>query len=185
MADSTDDQLAILHLVCGRLEAAGIAYMVTGSLAAAFYAQPRMTRDIDLVVELQMRDAARIPALFADEFLVDEHEVRRAIAGRGMCNLIHTTAIVKVDLIIRKATPYHQQEFQRRRRIDAAGTQVWSVSPEDLILSKLAWSQPSGSELQLRDARLLLRSVANLDLAYLERWAAELGISDLLQEAQS
>lgn len=43
MADSMDDQLAVLHLVCGRLEAAGIAYPVTGSLAAAFYAQPRMT----------------------------------------------------------------------------------------------------------------------------------------------
>ncbi len=71
MTDSTDDQLADLHLVCGRIEEAGIAYMVTGSLAAAFYSQPRMTRDIDLVVELQMLDAARIPVLFADEFLVD------------------------------------------------------------------------------------------------------------------
>ena len=45
------EELELLKLVCQRLEEAGIAYMLTGSLAANFYAVPRMTRDIDIVIE--------------------------------------------------------------------------------------------------------------------------------------
>lgn len=44
------DQLSILKLVTVRLDTAGIPYMITGSIAAGHYAQPRMTRDLDLVV---------------------------------------------------------------------------------------------------------------------------------------
>ena len=44
------DELDVLKLVTARLEAAGIPYMVTGSMVANFYTTPRMTRDIDLVI---------------------------------------------------------------------------------------------------------------------------------------
>ena len=47
------DLLEVLHLVTARLDAAAVPYMVSGSLALGYYAQPRMTRDIDIVVELQ------------------------------------------------------------------------------------------------------------------------------------
>lgn len=47
------DELIILKSVMSRLEAAGIPYMLTGSMAANFYATPRMTRDIDVVIELR------------------------------------------------------------------------------------------------------------------------------------
>jgi hypothetical protein len=46
------EELEVLAIVAGRLESEGIPYMVTGSIAASYYAVPRMTRDIDLVVEL-------------------------------------------------------------------------------------------------------------------------------------
>jgi hypothetical protein len=62
------DQFSILTLVTGRLDALRIAYMLTGSIAAGYYAQPRMTRDIDLVVELELADAERIARAFAPEF---------------------------------------------------------------------------------------------------------------------
>lgn len=45
-------ELDVLRIVSERLAAAGIRYMLTGSYAMAFYATPRMTRDLDLVVEL-------------------------------------------------------------------------------------------------------------------------------------
>jgi hypothetical protein len=62
------DQFSILKLVTRRLDAAGLAYMLTGSIAAGFYAQPRMTRDIDLVVELERTDAERVAEAFSPEF---------------------------------------------------------------------------------------------------------------------
>src|SRR5437870_364036 len=131
-----DDQLTIFNLVTARLEAAGIPYMVTGSIAAGHYAQPRMTRDIDLVVELTPADAERICAMFGDDFDCDIDAVRAAIARSSLFNLIHTTAVVKVDFVVRKDTPYRLAEFARRRHAVIDGHRAWIVSPEDLILSK-------------------------------------------------
>jgi hypothetical protein len=40
---------------------AGFAYMLTGSMALTHYAQPRMTRDIDIVPALGLDDLERLP----------------------------------------------------------------------------------------------------------------------------
>ena len=61
------NELKVLQDVSDRLSTAGIDYMLTGSWALGYYAQPRMTRDIDLVVALEQRDAESIIALFEDE----------------------------------------------------------------------------------------------------------------------
>lgn len=179
------EELEILKLVTGRLAAAGIPYMVTGSIAVNFYALPRMTRDIDLVIEIDEREADRIVALFEDQFYVDPDMVSRAVATRGMFNVIHTASVVKVDLIVRKHTEYRRTEFARRRRIVVEGQEIWIVAPEDLILSKLEWAKDSRSELQLDDVRNLLLSVPDLDKDYLARWADRLGIGSLYCEVCS
>jgi hypothetical protein len=59
---------------------------------------------------------------------------------------------------------------------------VWVVSPEDLILSKLHWARETGSELQLEDARVMVRTAKDLDWIYLEQWAENLGVQELLSE---
>ena len=60
-------ELLALRDVCVRLDGAGIAYMLTGSLAMSFYARPRMTRDIDLVVAFEsVKMKQFIEALGAD-----------------------------------------------------------------------------------------------------------------------
>ena len=84
-----DEQLDSLRLIAARLHAAGIPYMVTGSLAQALWAVPRMARAIDVVVEVEAADAPRLTALFADDCVVDEEAVQDAIARRGMFNGIH------------------------------------------------------------------------------------------------
>ena len=57
-----DEQLAFLRLIAARLQAADVPYMVTGSLAQAVWAVPRMTRDIDVVVEVGPADARQLVA---------------------------------------------------------------------------------------------------------------------------
>lgn len=100
------DQLDVLALVTARLDSAGIAYMVTGSMAAGFYGQPRMTRDVAIVVALQTGDPERLEALFSDVFLLSADLVRAAMAHTTMFNAIHREALVKVDFVIRKAWRY-------------------------------------------------------------------------------
>jgi len=179
------DQLAVLKLVTRRLEDAGIPYMITGSIAAGHYAQPRFTRDIDLVVELQPGDAERLAALFGNEFECDVDAIRTAIARESLFNLIHTDAIVKVDFVVRRSTLYRLEEFRRRRSVLVDGQAVWIVSPEDLILSKLLWAKDSHSELQLRDVRHIIAAQPELDWPYVEQWAKDSSVVDLLREVRS
>lgn len=174
-------ELEVLQDAVTRLERAGIPYMLTGSIALSYYAQPRMTRDIDLVAELAGRDTKSIVALFAPGYYVPDADVDRAIAGEGMFNVLHLGKLVKLDLIVRKDMPYRRHEFGRRQRVRLPGFEAWIVTREDLILSKLVWAKDSGSELQMRDVHALLAGDA--DRKYLERWAAELEIMDWLQRA--
>lgn len=174
-------ELLALRDVCACLDGAGIAYMLTGSLAMSFYARPRMTRDIDLVIALEGAEAVRLTGALGADFHADAGAIAAAIRGARPWNIIHLPSVVKIDLIPRKDTPYRRAEFERRSRVELAGVPLWIVSIEDLILSKLEWSRESRSEQQCRDVGLLLE--APLDRMYLEEWAARLGLDGLLREA--
>jgi predicted nucleotidyltransferase len=173
-------QLDILRDVAKRFSEAGIQYMLTGSFAMNYYAQPRMTRDIDIVVALEPKDADSVVALFEDDYYVPRNALVRAIANRTLFNIIHSESIFKVDCIIRKHTEYRRLEFERRRQVDVDDIQVWIVSKEDLIISKLYWAKESHSEFQLRDVRNLLKS--GYDAKYLQTWTENLGLDNLLRE---
>jgi hypothetical protein len=174
------DELSVLKLVTSRLESAGIAYMVTGSVAVSLYAEPRMTRDVDLVVALEPSDAARLVDMFGAEFNCDVDRIREAIDHHSMFNLIHTTAVVKIDMIVRKDSAYRQEEFRRRRLAMIDGTEMWVVSAEDLVLSKLDWARSSRSEMQFRDVRNVI-AAQSLDWPYIDAWAKQLGLIELLK----
>jgi hypothetical protein len=83
------EQLDVLKLVVERLHHADIAYMISGTIALNYYAQPRLTRDIDIIVALRLEDAERVTNLFSADFYVDADAVRSAIVQLGMFNIIH------------------------------------------------------------------------------------------------
>ena len=173
------NELDILREMSERLESAGIAFMLTGSVAMSYYAQPRMTRDIDVVAALEEADVESFVRLFEDEYYLDPQAVSRAVAHRSVFNLIHNDSVIKIDFIVLKADAYRQEEFARRQRITLGDFQTWIVSREDLILSKLLWARTSRSELQLRDVRNLLAE--GCEIEYLRRQAERLGVDELLE----
>lgn len=154
--------------------------MLTGSMAMNYYAQPRMTRDIDLVVSLVFEQIDLLISLFETEYYVDRQAVARAITQRSMFNLIHNETIIKLDCIVLKSDHYRQQEFARRKLVSLGDFETWIVSREDLILSKLYWARDSKSELQLRDVKNLL--TADCDMPYLYSRGEHLGVTTLLME---
>ena len=179
---AVSEELEVLKDVVGRLERAGIAYMVTGSTAANFYAVPRMTRDIDIVIELEERDVGRFIPLFENDYYLEPNTVRGAVKDRAMFNLIQNEYVIKVDFVVRKDSEYRRTEFARRIEITIEGQPINIVAPEDLILSKLFWARDSGSETQLLDVRNLLKTVKKLNRPYLARWAKRLGIGSLYKK---
>jgi hypothetical protein len=175
-------ELDVLRDVSERLTAGGVSFMLTGSMAMNYYAQPRMTRDIDLVVKLASDQIDLLISMFAADYYVERRAVARAIAERSIFNLIHNETIIKLDCIILKSDLYRQEEFERRRLVTLGNFDTWIVSREDLILSKLYWARDSKSELQLRDVKNLL--TADCDMAYLYSRAEGLGVMALLTEVQ-
>jgi len=178
-----NDQLDVLQEVVAGLEQGGIAYMVSGSTALNYYAEPRMTRDIDIVIELGPHETARFEQIFSGDFYLDTAVVEQAVRDRGMFNLIHFGRVVKVDFIVRKDSEYRRLEFSRRRRVEVEGLTLHLVSPEDLILSKLDWARQGPSELQLKDVQSIVASVPDLDWHYIRSWAGKLGLLPLLEKA--
>ncbi len=178
------EELEILKDVCQRLEKGNIPYMITGSVAANLYAVPRMTRDIDIVIQIKREDTDRLTEIFKEDFYIDQDSIIEAIEKEGMFNIIHTESVFKVDFIVQKNSPYRKLEFQRRRRTQMEETPLWVVTPEDLILSKLFWAKESASELQLGDVRNLLHTLKDIDQNYLEKWVDSLGLKELYAKAK-
>ncbi len=173
-------ELAVLSDVVSRLESAGFDYMLTGSIAMNYYAEPRMTRDIDIVVALANTDTDKVIEIFKDVYYLSPDAVLDAVRDYRMFNLVHFENVVKVDLIVRNETDYRRLEFDRRQQIRVGELVTWIVSKEDLILSKLLWAQDSQSEIQLNDVRNLLATEPDLD--YLHDWSSQLGLNVMLQE---
>jgi hypothetical protein len=165
--------------VLGRLERLGIEHYVTGSWALGVYAEPRMTRDIDIVVDIDpgAYQASIRPAFEADYLVNDPID----LGGRWIGGLIHRREIARVDLLFGRDDAWARSAMLRRRRWpDPTLGPVWVIAPEDLVLAKLEWSEGT-AELQLRDVRSILRLNDDLDRSYLERYAALLGIAERLE----
>lgn len=173
-------ELDVLRDVSLRLESGGIPFMLTGSMAMNYYSQPRMTRDIDLVIEIAADQTDVFVALFEEKYYVDRRTVAKAIAQRSMFNIIHNDTIMKLDCIVLKKDEYRHEEFARRKRVTISDFQTWIVSREDLILSKLYWARHSKSELQLGDVKNLLSP--DCDMSYVQSRAELLGVRSLLLE---
>jgi hypothetical protein len=171
------------------LEEAGVPYMVTGSVASSHHGRPRMTQDLDIVIDPQLPALERLVRdLEGAGYYADRDRALDALARRRQFNVIEPRTALKVDLIVRKERPFSREELARGRHVElAGGTRVRIASPEDTILSKLEWARKGGgSERQLADAAGIVAVQGTaLDREYLERWAAELGVADLWDQVRA
>jgi hypothetical protein len=185
------EALAVTFTVARVLDDLAIPYLLGGSLASSLHGIPRSTEDADLVADLRPEHIAPLVAAFRPSFYIDDERVADAIRRRASFNIIHLATMIKVDLFVLKGDPLSRQEMDRRQRIQisgAEGMQLPVATAEDIILQKLAWFRLGGgvSERQWNDLLGVLKvRKGGLDLPYLEHWAAELEVGDLLSRAFS
>jgi hypothetical protein len=175
-------QQELLKTVVRALDAAGIDYMLTGSLASSMQGEPRSTHDIDIVVTIPRSSVPHLVAAFKEpDFYLDARSIEDAIQSEGMFNLIDTREGDKVDFWILTPDPFDQSRFARKIIEEVLGGRVKVSSPEDTILAKLRWCKLSGgSEKQFIDAlRVYEVQKENLDIAYIEAWAKRLQVESL------
>ena len=161
------------------LERLQIPYAIVGSFATAVWGDPRMTRDIDIVVQLAAEKVDELCAAFpADDFNVSRESAREAVSLRSQFNVIHFRSGNKIDFMIAGRSEWAQRQLMRRRRVQfAPDCEGFVAAPEDVIIGKLVYYQDGGSEKHLRDiASILSQAEGDVDRLYIAEIAGTLGL---------
>ncbi|GIK16069.1 MAG: hypothetical protein BroJett003_10330 [Planctomycetota bacterium] len=170
----------VLAEVVPTLEAEGIEYAVTGSVASSIYGEPAASFDVDIIVRMTPEQARRIAQRFPSRFYRDAEAIAEAAVSHGMTNLIDMKTGLKVDLSVMPAGAWRDDILRRRSlmRSEPHSRTFYIVSPEDIILMKLDWRRDSGSHKQWDNALSVARTLgARLDWGYLHAQASNLGLS--------
>lgn len=184
-----NEPLEVTLKVTGVLEKLGVPYLIGGSLASTLYGMIRTTQDSDIVAEMRLEHLQPFVSSLQDEFYVDEEMIAESIQRNSSFNIIHRETMFKVDVFIPRPRPFLQSQLARaQKQTFTFETEVSAkfASPEDVILSKLEWYRMGGgvSDRQWRDILGVLKTRSGeLDLVYLQKWARELKVTDLLDRA--
>jgi hypothetical protein len=172
------------------LNRAGIRYVVSGSVAAIFYGEPRLTHDVDFVVFLNATDVQRLIEVFpAKDFYLPPKEAMLAETAReqkGHFNLIHHDTGFKADLYPTGRDELNAWAFRGKRSIEFEGESVTLAPPEYVILRKLEYYREGHAEKHLRDIRAMLAvSGEQLDQSVLNEWIQRRGLETEWRQVKS
>lgn len=183
------EPIAVTLQVTQLLEELDISYLIGGSFAGTIHGLVRTTQDSDLMVVLQPQHITPLVNALKDRFYLDENAIREAISLRRSFNLVHLESMFKVDIFVSKQRPFDRSQLARRTSqiISAEPEQsAYFATAEDTVLAKLEWYRLGDeiSDRQWQDILGILKVQNNrLDIAYLQQWAVELAVVDLLQKA--
>jgi hypothetical protein len=123
----------LFQIFINRLNAIGVRYMVTGAVASIIYGEPRLTHDIDLVVELNDEKAEEVVKAFPSrEFYCPPLEIIKLEAGRGLrghFTIIHLETGFKADIYVLGNDQLHRWAMSSVTRIELEGEHVWLGCP--------------------------------------------------------
>jgi len=173
---------ATTRLIVAILKKLDRPFAFTGGLAAITYGDPRSTRDVDLIMEIDPWEkdfADTLADLLNEDFFFSLEGCREAIEEQTMFQAIHKETMFKVDFHLSDLVP---GSCERRQDVKIpTGLIVPMVIPEDSILSKLCWIK-LGSGRSRKDVVGMLRVQETLDNDYLEKTAEQLGVKPILDE---
>ncbi|KAB2642156.1 MAG: hypothetical protein DVB26_03490 [Verrucomicrobia bacterium] len=180
--------IELLDVFIDPLERHGFHYLVTGSIGAMAYGEPRLTNDIDLILEIQSEEVASLIRAFPEsDFYLPPFDViqsERVRMQRGHFNIIHLETMLKADVYLAGADPLHRWAFQHVVHMEIEGRQIAFAPSEYIILRKLEFFEEGGSEKHLRDiAAMMQESGPEIDAVFLAQEVLERGLSAAWQRA--
>jgi len=172
------------------LNRAGIRYVVSGSVAAIFYGEPRLTHDVDVVVFLNSNDIQKLIEVFPKtDFYLPPSEAMLAEIARehsGHFNLIHLDTGFKADLYPTGRDELNAWAFRGERVVEYEGDKIVLASPEYVIVRKLEYFREGHAEKHLRDIRgMLAISAETFDRAAMTEWIQRLGLESEWRQASA
>ena len=162
-----------------------LPYMVTGSVASILYGEPRLTHDIDIILDLKQDSLQRFIELFPeDEYYCPPLEVIRVEtqrSQRGHFNLIHHETGFKADVYPIGNDPFQRWALDLATEIPFEKSHIIVAPPEYVIVRKLEFHREGGSQKHLEDIAGIFRHCGDeLDRSLLKNECANRGLTDLL-----
>jgi hypothetical protein len=171
----------LIELFVRPLDQLRIRYLISGSVAAMIYGEPRFTNDIDLIVFLRTDDVDKLFTAFpSPEFYLPPKSVIGAELSRkhGQFNIIHADTSLKADCFLVGRDELHAWAFRNARQYPFDALNVTLAPPEYVIVRKLEYFREGGSEKHLRDIRaMLVVSGELIDHAVLNEWIQRQGVT--------
>lgn len=159
----------LLKSIAKALSDSRMPYMIIGGQAVLLYGEPRLTRDIDVTVGI---DLEKLPTLLE----VAKRANLQILSEKPEIFVKETMVLptkdeksgIRVDFIL-SITPYERQAIERAKPIQIEETNVYFASPEDVIIHKIFAGRPR----DLEDVKGILIKQPEIDIAYLENWLKE------------
>jgi predicted nucleotidyltransferase len=177
------EQTDLLRFTVETLERLGITYMIVGSYASGAYGEPRLTQDIDIVIDIDWPQARQLCAAFPPaEFYVSLEAALQAARQPGaQFNVLHPSSGNKIDFMIARRDAWGIGQLSRRQRMQLLpGREGYAARPEDIIIAKMLYYHEGGSEKHLRDIAGILKVSGDIvDREYVAGWAERLDLADI------
>jgi hypothetical protein len=169
----------LFRIFVSRFNKLSIPYMITGAVASIIYGEPRLTNDIDMVIDLKSEGIGQFANCFPiEDFYCPPPEVIKLEISRplrGHFNLIHHKTGFRADIYASGKDELHFWGLKNRKPVDVEGDEFWLAPVEYVILRKLEYYQEGGSEKHLRDiAGILAISSDQINLTVLDEKIKEM-----------
>jgi hypothetical protein len=157
---------AALAALSDWLRSADVPTVIVGGVAASLLGRPRLTRDIDALIDLPDREWGRILAA-AGEFGIEpriDHPLEFARQSR-VIPLRHRASQIDIDVIV-GALPFERDAVSSGRTRMFGQLEIRLPRVEDLMIMKAIAHRPR----DLLDLEGLLVASPQADLVHVRRW---------------
>lgn len=177
-----EDFRASVERLVTLLRACRVRFYLTGGAAAVAYGDPRMTQDIDLVLDgdsLTECLSAFLSLAARNRFLLNESVIREALRTQRQFQLIDMDLALKIDLYPKDLVP---GALDRAVELEVFPQVKLPVAARpDLALSKLIWID-KGSHKSRRDLRQILLRATESEHQRVRDLADQFAMTALLDE---
>jgi hypothetical protein len=173
----------LMLVVAGALDSAQIPCMLVGAFSSSYHGIPRSTEDADFVLPLEELPITRLANFLGSDFKIDPQVRLETFTMATYYTISHANNEFTIDLFLLKDDPHDLMSYSRRLLVSYGAGKVYLSSAEDLVITKLRWSQGGRRNKDIDDARnvLAVQQPEHLDLAYIRQWTDQHGTRELFE----
>lgn len=159
----------LLANIAHHLKEHAIPYMIIGGQAVLLYGEPRLTRDIDITLGVnieRLHDLLGIVQQMSLRLLTKD--VESFVKKTMVLPVVDDTTGIRIDFIF-SFTLYETEAIKRANKICIKEVEVCFASREDVIIHKIFAGRPRDIE----DVKTIMLKHPDMDIQYIRKWLRE------------